>query len=177
MHTIHFFLKHGPFLFPLFFSPPFNSLTWFYSLSVTLSQCSPPFHLHFLQKLNHFHFYTCVWWGNYRLLNRAWPLKTHTYTDTLFLSSHRAAVCEIKSIPPATWLPSKSDPTITTATSTHMHTHTLANVQKTSAIAGCHFLPAFIPPSFFFSLFSLPNPSQSPLYPNTQRWICCQIKD
>lgn len=91
-------------------------------------------------KLNQFHFHTCVWWDNYSQLNRAQSLKTHLYTLFVFffLSSHSATVCEIKSIPPATLLPSKSVLIITAASTC---THTKMDKQRISALTGSHICP------------------------------------
>lgn len=154
------FIKHLLFVFSLFSPPSFNSLTWSYSLSVALSRCLPNLPALIFLKLNHFHFYTCVWWGNYRLLNRACPLKTHTLSR--FLPSHSAVVCEIKSIPAATWLPSKSAPTITTTTATQT-----GGSVKDLSLSSLSLSPSFDPPSFFPSLFSLLKPSQSHLPQHT----------
>lgn len=61
-------------------------------------------------------------------------MHTYTHSHSLFLppSTHSAAVCEIKSIPPATPLPSKSDPAITTTTATCTYTHNSGSVKDLS---------------------------------------------
>lgn len=116
-------------------------------------------------KLNQFHFHTCVWWDNYSQLNRAQSLKTHLYTLFVFffLSSHSATVCEMKSIPPATLLPSKSVLIITAASTC---THTKMDKQRISALTGSHICPHLysINLSSSFQCWML---LCQPCYPNT----------
>lgn len=128
--------------------PPFFSC---YSLLQSKLSPSSPTLVSPPLKLNHFHFYTCVWWGNYRLLNRAWSFKTHTLSLS-FTSSPLIVqpIVKLTPFPHATLLPSKSDPTITTNA---MRTYTIGCVEDLSL--SCQSLsPRLYPSIILFSLFS-----------------------
>lgn len=72
--------------------------------------------------------------------------------------SHDAAVCEMKSIPPATALPSKSGPTVAASTAARsggsVKKYNPSDKKRTRVSAACHFSPylwaTITPPPFFF---------------------------
>lgn len=77
--------------------------------------------------------------------------------------SHDAAVCEIKSIPPATVLPSKSDPTVATTTATHAGGSVIKKKRKKYlSLSSLSLSLAFEPPSFFPSFSQWLEPTSSP---------------
>lgn len=81
LHPIPLFIFNSCLLLLFFLTfVKFSHLVLF--LSLLLSLCLPNLAALIFLKLNHFHFGTCVRWGNYRLLNRACPLKIHSFSPS-----------------------------------------------------------------------------------------------